>query len=42
MKNNDTIEIKELLIQMVSLLTEIKDLLKEEKTQRESKLPRSI
>ena len=42
MKNNDTIEIKELLTQMVSLLTEIKDLLKEEKTQRESKLPRSI
>lgn len=42
MQHNDTIEIKELLTQMVGLLTEIKDLLKEEKTQRESKLPRSI
>jgi hypothetical protein len=42
MKNDDTIEIKELLTQMVGLLTEIKDLLKEQKTQRESKLPRSI
>mgnify|MGYP003346183224 CR=1 FL=1 len=29
MKNNDTIEIKESLAQIVSLLTEIKDMLKE-------------
>lgn len=42
MRNNDTIEIKELLTQMVSLLIEIKDLLKEKKTQKESKLPRTI
>lgn len=42
MRNNDTIEIKELLTQMVSLLIEIKDLLKEQKTQKESKLPRTI
>jgi hypothetical protein len=42
MHEDDIIEIKELLIQMVSLLAEIKDLLKEQKTQRESKLPRQI
>jgi hypothetical protein len=42
MKNNDTIEIKESLTQMVSLLTEIKDLLKEQKDKKESKLPRQI
>jgi len=42
MKNNDIIEIKSQLTQMVSLLSEIKDLLKEQKMQRESKLPRQI
>ena len=42
MQYNDTMEIKELLTQTVSLLTDIKNLLKEEKTQKESKLPRSI
>lgn len=42
MHDDDTIEIKELLTQMVSLLAEIKDLLKEQKTQKESKLPRQI
>jgi hypothetical protein len=42
MHEDDIIEIKELLTQMVSLLAEIKDLLKEQKTQRESKLPRQI
>jgi len=42
MKNNDIIEIKSQLTQMVSLLSEIKDLLKEQKIQRESKLPRQI
>lgn len=42
MKNNDTIEIKESLTQIVSLLTEIKDMLKEQKTQRERMLPRRI
>lgn len=41
MAKSDTIEIK-LLTQMVSLLEEIKDLLKEQKTQKESKLPRQI
>jgi hypothetical protein len=42
MKNNDIIEIKSQLTQIVSLLAEIKDLLKEQKIQRESKLPRQI
>ena len=42
MKNSDTIEIKESLTQIVSLLTDIRDLLKEEKQLKESKLPRSI
>jgi hypothetical protein len=42
MHEDDIIEIKELLTQMVSLLAEIKDLLKEQKTQKESKLPRQI
>lgn len=42
MRNNDTIEIKDLLSKVLSTLTEIKDLLKEEKQLRESKLPRSI
>lgn len=42
MKNNDTIEIKESLATIASLLSDIKDLLKEQKQQRESKLPRSI
>ena len=41
MLESDTIEIK-LLTQMVSLLEEIKDLLKEQKQQKESKLPRQI
>lgn len=41
MPNNDTIE-RKMLTQMVSLLEEIRDLLKEQKEQRESKLPRSI
>jgi len=41
MANNDTIE-RKMLTQMVSLLEEIRDLLKEQKEQRESKLPRSI
>jgi hypothetical protein len=40
MKNNDIIEIQ--LTQIVSLLEEIKNLLKEQKTQKESKLPRQI
>lgn len=40
MNENDTIEFK--LAQIVSLLTDIKDLLKEEKQLKESKLPRSI
>jgi hypothetical protein len=42
MKNNDIIEIKSQLTQIVSLLSEIKNLLKEQKMQRESKLPRQI
>lgn len=42
MKNNDIIEIKSQLTQMVSLLTEIKDMLKEQKIKKESKLPRKI
>ena len=42
MKNNDTIEIKDSLAQIASLLTEIRDMLKEQKTQRESILPRRI
>lgn len=41
MANNDTIE-RKMFTQMVSLLEEIRDLLKEQKEQRESKLPRSI
>lgn len=41
MANNDTIE-RKMLTQMVSLLEEIRDLLKEQKEQKESKLPRSI
>jgi hypothetical protein len=40
MPKNDTIEVQ--LTQIVSLLTEIKDMLKEQKTKRESKLPRQI
>ena len=42
MQHNDIIEIKDSLIKMISLLTEIKDLLNEQKQLRESKLPRSI
>jgi hypothetical protein len=42
MHEDDIIEIKELLTQMVSLLAEIKDMLKEQKTQRESKMPRQL
>jgi hypothetical protein len=42
MQRNDIIEIKEMLVKMTGLLVEIKDLLKENQTQRESKLPRSI
>lgn len=41
MIENDTIEAVR-LTQIVNLLTEIKDLLLEEKQLRESKLPRSI
>ena len=41
-KNNDTIGIKESLTQIVSLLGEIKDILKEQQQQKESKLPRQI
>ena len=41
MAKSDTIEIK-MLTQIVSLLEEIKDILKEQKDQRESKLPRQI
>lgn len=41
MHGDDTIE-QIRLTQIVSLLTEIKDLLKEEKQLRESKLPRNI
>jgi hypothetical protein len=40
MNKNDTIGLQ--LTQIVSLLTEIKDMLKERKTQKESKLPREI
>jgi hypothetical protein len=42
MHEDDIIEFKDLLTQMVSLLADIKDLLKEQKTQKESKLPRQI
>ena len=42
MHEDDIIEIQSQLTQIVSLLTEIKFLLKDEKTQRESKLPRQI
>ena len=42
MKNNDIIEIKSQLTQMVSLLEEIKNILKDQKQQKESKLPRQI
>ena len=42
MQHNDIIEIKDSLTQIVSILTEIKDLLKENKQLKESKLPRSI
>jgi hypothetical protein len=38
---NDKIDV-ELLTKMVSLLTEIRDLLKENKTEKESRLPRKI
>lgn len=40
MKDNDIIEVQ--LTQIVSLLEEIKNILKEQKTQKESKLPRQI
>jgi len=42
MKNNDTIDIKESLTQIVSLLGEIKDILKAQQQEKESKLPRQI
>ena len=42
MQHNDIIEIKDSLTKMISLLTEIRDLLNEQKQLRESKLPRSI
>ena len=42
MHDDDTIEIKESLTQIVSLLEDIKRLLKEQKQQKESKLPRQI
>ena len=42
MKNNDIIEIKSQLTQIVSLLEEIKNILKDQKQQKESKLPRQI
>lgn len=42
MKNNDIIEIKSQLTQIVSLLEDIKNILKAEQQQKESKLPRQI
>ena len=42
MKNSDTIEIKESLTQIVSLLEDIKGILKAQQQEKESKLPRSI
>jgi hypothetical protein len=42
MHEDDTIEIKESLAQIVSLLEDIKGFLKEQKKQKESKLPRQI
>ena len=42
MKNNDIIEIKSQLTQIVSLLEEIKSILKVQQQKKESKLPRQI
>ena len=42
MKNNDTITIKESLTQIVSLLEDIKNLLKAQQQEKESKLPKQI
>lgn len=42
MHEDDIIEIKEALTQMVSILEDIKRLLKESQQQKESKLPRQI
>jgi hypothetical protein len=39
---NKNVIIEDQLTQIVSLLEEIKNLLKEQKTQKESKLPRQI
>ena len=42
MKNNDIIEIKSQLTQIVSLLEDIKGILKVQQQEKESKLPRQI
>jgi hypothetical protein len=40
MQHDDTIYIKEKLTEMVTILQEIKDILKEQKTKRDNQLPR--
>ena len=42
MQHNDTIDIKESLTQIVGLLEDIKNLLKAQQQEKESKLPRQI
>jgi hypothetical protein len=42
MKNNDTIYIKDQLLQIVELLIEIKEILKSEKDKKDNQLPRKI